>query len=109
MARAGQGPRRAPSGSRANLGALKAVTRPTAPKNQKFEPLPPPSGRPPFHITLSTFLPKATVDIIGKANKLVIHCAGDTGGINNASPQQIVANHMIADLGTGGPTADTPA
>ena len=91
-----------------NLAALAAVKRPTMPKNQKFEPLPPPTGQPPFHLTLNDFLPKATIDAITKGNKLVFHAAGDTGGINNASPQQIVANHMIADL-SAAPSADAPA
>jgi hypothetical protein len=43
--------------------------------------------------------------MITAAKKLVIHCVGDTGGINQAEPQQIVANHMIADLGTAPSTA----
>jgi acid phosphatase type 7 len=101
-------PQRAPSGSKPNLGALQAVSRPPIPKNQKFEPLPPPAGSAPFHATLSDFLPKATVDMITKANKLVIHCVGDTGGINQADPQVIVANHMVADLGTT-PSPDAPS
>lgn len=101
-------PRRAASGSKPNLSALKAVSRPPIPSNQKFEPLPAPTGRPPFHVTLGDVLPRATVDSIVKANKLVMHCVGDTGGINQAEPQQIVANHMAADLGTG-PGADVPA
>lgn len=101
-------PRRAATGTKPNLAALMAVSRPPIPSNQKFEPLPPPTGRPPFHVTLGDFLPQTTVDSIIKANKLVLHCAGDTGGIHNAQPQQIVANHMVADLGTG-PGPDVPA
>ena len=89
---------RRPTSGQPNLAALAAVKRPAMPKNQKFEPLPPPTGRPPFHVSLKDVLPKAAVDTITASKKLVFHCAGDTGGINNASPQQIVANHMIADL-----------
>ncbi len=59
-------------------------------------------------MTLSSFLPQATVDMVAAAKKLVIHCVGDTGGINHADPQQIVANHMVADLGTT-PSPDAPS
>jgi len=108
MGKKHQSPRRAVKGSKPNLTALQAVARPAPLKNQKFEPLPEPAGASPFHVTLSDFLPSSTVDMIMATNKLVIHCVGDTGGINQANPQQIVANHMVADLGTAA-SPDAPS
>src|SRR5215470_1072480 len=47
---------------------------------QRFQPLPPPLGTPPYHFDLETALPG-----IGKnssdAGKIVFHTVGDTGGV----------------------------
>src|SRR5260370_19019277 len=45
---------------------------------------------------------------ITSAKKLVLHIAGDTGGIKNPSPQQIVAWQMEQQLTPASP-ADAPA
>jgi hypothetical protein len=75
--------------------------------NQPFQPLPPPAGAYPYHLQLSDVLPPATMGAIGGSKKLVFHCVGDTGGIMQANPQQIVAYHLDADCTTGD-AADRP-
>lgn len=64
-----------------------------------FQPLPPPSGPPPYR--------RALADVIGEldpAAPLRFHCAGDTGGWRDPEPQRRVAAAMAAEL-----TADPPA
>jgi hypothetical protein len=46
--------------------------------------------------------PAAIAEITG-SGKLVLHCVGDTGGVLSANAQQIVANHMQADLASPDP------
>jgi hypothetical protein len=64
--------------------------------NQKYEPLPEPTGKPPFR--LST----AEVGIAPANGQRVLHVTGDTGGILNATPQKSVAAAMVADLQAAG-------
>ena len=40
---------------------------------------------------------------VTSSGKLVLHCVGDTGGVVSANAQQIVANHMQADLASADP------
>jgi acid phosphatase type 7 len=65
--------------------------------NQSFEPLPAPTGTFPFRLALGSVIPTLPTDV------LAFHCAGDTGGINDANPQKHVAAAMIADLGGSPP------
>src|SRR5438105_853161 len=64
--------------------------------NQTFEPLPPPTGAYPYRLALEEIVPAAQAQQL--QSKLVFHAVGDTGGIQNANPQQIVALQMAADL-----------
>ena len=64
--------------------------------NQKFEPLPPPTGSFPYRLATSELgLPPAT-------SERVLHVTGDTGGVKDPNPQMNVAEAMTADLQAGG-------
>src|SRR5471030_1845833 len=90
----GDQPRRFRSESSA---APAAIVRQAESANQPFRPLPPPVGAYPFTLQLSQVLPPASLAAIRAAGKLVFHCVGDTGGINQSDFQHIVAEHMDAD------------
>jgi hypothetical protein len=66
--------------------------------NQPFEPLPPPVGVHPFHVTLGSVLGATAVAAIQSRGRVDFHVMGDTGGINNPTPQQDVAFALEADL-----------
>ena len=66
--------------------------------NQKFQPLPAPIGKYPYHLSLSDILPQNQITSIQKAGKISFHIVGDTGGIKNPVPQQIVAIAMESDF-----------
>jgi len=71
-------------------------------RTQRFQPLPPPLGEPPYHVDLAATVPQSR-DTAAKLGKLVFHCVGDTGGIKNPDFQRRVAAVMKADLNqTGG-------
>lgn len=78
--------------------ALKASLRQAARGNQRFQPLPPPTGKPPFRLSLDQVLPAPAIAAIQKAKRLVFHVAGDTGGVKTPASQQIVADHMEQDF-----------
>jgi hypothetical protein len=65
-----------------------------------FQPLPKPTGKPPFHLDLKDVLPAAQYAAIAKAKRLVFHVAGDMGGINFSVPQERVAQGMEEDFVT---------
>lgn len=90
-----------------DLGALTAVRTSNPQQDQRFQPLPTPTGAAPYHFDLATALGADGISKVQQAGKLVLHCVGDTGGVKNGSPQQIVVQHMEADLATGEP-ADAP-
>jgi calcineurin-like phosphoesterase family protein len=71
--------------------------------NQKFEPLPPPTGAAPYHLALETILTPSEYASIQAAQLLVFHVAGDTGGVKAPQSQQIVAMKMSDDVAVGGP------
>jgi 3',5'-cyclic AMP phosphodiesterase CpdA len=75
--------------------------------NQRFEPLPPPTGPFPYRLELQTILGPDAVTAIQQAGQLVWHMVGDTGGVKSPQPQQIVADTMGRDF-TAAP-ADRPA
>ncbi len=64
---------------------------------QKFEPLPTPLGKPPYHYLLQTALPGIDASA-AKLGKLVLHVVGDTGGVKNPDHQTAVADLMVKDL-----------
>ena len=70
--------------------------------NQPFEPLPAPTGRPPFRVELADVLGAAAVEAIGAGGQLSFHVAGDTGGTADRAGQHIVAIHLEKDLALDG-------
>jgi hypothetical protein len=81
-----------------------SVPHPRQP-NQSQQPLPIPTGRPPYHLTLDSVLTPAQMQAIQSAQKLVFHVAGDTGGVKTPQDQQNVAEHMESDFDAVDPTA----
>jgi acid phosphatase type 7 len=63
--------------------------RPTG--NQKFQDLPPPTGDAPYHLSLDDVLSPNEIKKINSDRHITFHCTGDTGGIKNPVPQQLVA------------------
>lgn len=73
---------------------VKKVTYPVFKRDQpddsfKFQPLPEPTGRYPFHLDLHRVIPAIS------SQKMVFHMVGDTGSIHGSHFQQTVANEMI--------------
>lgn len=66
--------------------------------NQKFRPLPAPTGQPPYRISLEDVISSDDMKKIIDDNMLSFHVAGDTGGIKHPIPQQIVAMAMESDF-----------
>lgn len=60
--------------------------------NQKFEPLPKPTGAFPYRLTT------ADIEIPPAKGQRVFHVTGDTGGVKDPHPQLHVAAAMVADL-----------
>jgi hypothetical protein len=67
-------------------------------QSQPFEPLPAPTGQPPFRVDLADVLGAAAVEAIQASGRLNLHVAGDTGGITDRAGQHIVAIHLEKDL-----------
>jgi acid phosphatase type 7 len=65
-------------------------------ERQVFHELPAPTGRPPFRLELSSVI-GAKADAIAAKGEIVFHCVGDTGGIGDSTPQQIVAMWLERD------------
>jgi hypothetical protein len=70
------------------------------PPPQIFQPLPAPTGAPPYRLDLATVIGAAAAKAIEDVGALVFHAVGDSGGVNSPQPQQIVANWMDNDLTT---------
>ena len=73
--------------------------------NQAFQPLPPPTGKPPYHLSLDSVLTSAQMNAIITSGNLTFHVVGDTGGVQFPLPQQSVADAMEADFSTVGTNA----
>jgi hypothetical protein len=73
--------------------------------NQHFQPLPKATGAYPYRMQLGDVLVADAMSAIQNAGKLVLHVAGDTGGVKNPQPQQTVADQMVQDLVAGGDVA----
>jgi len=66
-------------------------------RTQRFQPLPPPLGEPPYHYNLENAIPGITQKA-KDAGKIVFHTVGDTGGVKNPDYQAMVASAMKHDL-----------
>src|SRR5690348_10613305 len=65
---------------------------------QPPQPLPAPTGKPPYHVSLDEVLTAAQMQAIRTSGQLVFHIAGDTGGVKAPQAQEIVMMHMDNDL-----------
>ena len=77
---------------------VQSITRHVALGNQKFMPLPKPTGMSPYHIKLEDVISQDDMKKIMSAGKISFHVVGDTGGVKYPVPQQIVEMAMEADL-----------
>ena len=66
--------------------------------SQPWRDLPPPTGFPPFRMSLAAILDRQTVQGIKDARKLVFHSVGDTGGVNTPTYIEAVTKCMENDL-----------
>ncbi len=67
----------------------------------KTQPAPAPTGQPPFRLDLADIIPDA-VKAMTKAGGMALHMVGDTGGVQDPTPQQLVANGLEQDAAVGG-------
>jgi hypothetical protein len=82
---------------RLNQKSLAFTGAPSKPGNA-FQPLPKPTGKPPFHLDLKDILPADYYAAIAKAQRLVFQVDGDLGGIKFAVPQERVAQGLEQDF-----------
>ncbi len=82
---------------RRNQKSLAFTGAPSKP-GSAFQPLPKPTGKPPFHLDLRDVVPPDLYAAIAKAQHLGFHVAGDLGGINFAVPQERVAQGLEEDF-----------
>lgn len=78
---------------------------PDAATQQPPQPLPQPTGQSPFHLSLDQVLSPTEMQTIQSSGRMVLHVAGDTGGIKSPQDQDIVAAHMEQDLAVADATA----
>lgn len=77
--------------------ATEGVAPLTALNTQRFQPLPVPLGKPPYHYALATVVPDVEATT-AKLKQLVFHMVGDTGGVKQPASQAAVAAAMKGDL-----------
>jgi Calcineurin-like phosphoesterase len=79
------------------------------PAAQPFQPLPPAPGTYPYHLSLESIIGAPATNTIIQAGVLDFHTMGDTGGINNPTPQLDVAAALEADLKPAPPGGFDPS
>ena len=87
----------------ATSAASQVLRTQTPQSNQPVEPLPAPTGSPPYRLNLSDVLTAQDMKAIEDAGHLRFHCVGDTGGIKKPEPQEMVAKAMADDLQAADP------
>ncbi len=78
--------------------AFQVVIDPTKDPQQPWRDLPPPTGLPPFRLSLESILAPASIAAINSSGKLVFHAVGDTGGVNTPTQIENVATYMESDF-----------
>lgn len=81
---------------RPSVGVLSEEGHNLAFGTSKFQPLPKPTGKAPYHLDLKSVLPQADYDKIGKVLKF--HFLADVGGIKNPAPQTLVAEKLELEI-----------
>jgi predicted phosphodiesterase len=79
--------------------ASTARAQPQPHGNQKFRPLPPPVGQLPYRLSLEAVLAPAQIQAIQSSQRIILHIAGDTGGVKVPQSQLIVAMAMEDQFG----------
>ena len=72
---------------------VNGIVTSTYPKSV-FQPLPPPTGKLPFHLSISKIISPADFNKINKSKKMIFHLAADVGGVKNPQDQLLVTDHM---------------
>jgi hypothetical protein len=70
----------------------------------RFQPLPRPTGSPPYRLALDAVLPTEALQQIQSSGRMVVHVVGDTGGVKRPEFQLRVAERMEADFDDPDPT-----
>jgi hypothetical protein len=81
-----------------------SLAQKATPRNTRFEPIPEDyaaNRNPPYHMTLGDILSAAEVKEITDAGSMAFHCIGDTGGVKDPQPQQLVERGMEMSLKSG--------
>ncbi len=78
-------------------------------QSSPLQPLPTPTGFPPFHLSLDSVLSATAIQRIQQSGRLVLHAVGDTGGVNTPTPQEVVARYMEQDFATTGDLSRNPS
>jgi hypothetical protein len=88
--------------------ALSPVFKQASYGNQQFQPLPKPTGKAPYHLSLDKVVPADQLSRISASDALTFHVTGDTGGAGMGVFQQNIADAMEADFG-GPEDAERPS
>ena len=65
---------------------------------EPWRDLPPPTGLPPFRMSLDSILSADAISLITNSGKMVFHSVGDTGGVNTPTQVDNVATYMESDF-----------
>jgi hypothetical protein len=65
---------------------------------QPWRDLPPPTGLPPFRMSLESVLSPQSIASIVNSGTMVFHSVGDTGGVNTPTQIENVAKYMESDF-----------
>jgi hypothetical protein len=84
--------------ARGEIAAAAFVSHP-----QPQQPLPPPTGEPPFRLDLAAVIGAEAADAIARRGTMSFHTVGDTGGVNSPQPQAIVTTWMENDFDAADP------
>ena len=71
-------------------------------KGDGFQPLPAPTGKPPYRLDLAAIVPDAVASA-KKVGGMAFHMVGDTGGVKDPNPQLLVAQGLEKDSAVAGP------
>jgi acid phosphatase type 7 len=89
-----------PTGKNSQAHPGVSPLHPVSHRNVSFQPLPRPLGLPPYNYDLVANFPEIG-DAVTKAEKLVFHVVGDSGGVQDGEFQNNVAEQMIDHLNSG--------
>jgi acid phosphatase type 7 len=77
---------------------FQTIVDPDKHPKQPWRDLPPPTGAPPFRMTLESILAPESIDLINQSGTLVFHAVGDTGGVNTPTEIENVTTYMESDF-----------